>query len=89
MSWSVWMVLHTTNYSCTHEGYGKVVSVRILVCPHYGEAKGQHLVSLITRVCGELLNSNILAVPWINRRHASLKATKYCQVLQMLGFKVK
>ena len=47
----------------SNEGNGKVVSVQYLVCPHYGEAKGQHLVSLTTRVCGELLNSDILAVP--------------------------
>ena len=79
------MALYTTDYPCSHEGSGNVVPSCYLVCPHCSENKVKHLVWLFTKVCGELLNSNILVVPLAKRRHASLTATSSCQVQLMLS----
>ena len=57
------MVLHTTDYPCSYEGNGNLVPSCYLVCPHCSEPKAQHHVTMFTRVCGKLLNSNILVVP--------------------------
>ena len=61
------VALYTTDYPCSHEGSGNVVPSVYLVCPHYGESKVKHLVWLFTKVCGELLHSNILVVPIANQ----------------------
>ena len=50
---------YTMDYPC-NEGSGDIVPSACLVCPHCGESKGQHLVNVFTKVCGALMNNNIM-----------------------------